>query len=67
MYNKDGESQRQRSRSIDISRTKTRHNALAELEYVIDRETDLLADVWKENIPLVCRKQGKGGMEDISR
>lgn len=59
-----GGRQRQRSTSIDISSINTHPNGPAESEWGIDQGTEVLADVWKENIPLTCCVEGGGGMEE---
>lgn len=31
------------------------------MEWEIDQQTEALADVWQENIPLTCCEEGRGG------
>lgn len=62
-----GQRQRQRSRSIDISSINTHPNGPAELDWEIDQDTEVLADVWKENIPLTCHEEDGRGMRNGER
>lgn len=45
---------------IDISSINTHPNGPADpSEWEIDQEAEVLADVWKENIPLTCCEEGR--------